>query len=180
MTETAKKLRKLSLGCSNLFPGVSRRGEYSDEWYTPPSLVERLGPFYTDPCAGPMKHAQNNLTRADDGLRQPWVGRVWLNPPYSNIEEWLEKFVAHGNGIALVNARPETQWFQTLCVNASAVLWLRGRIRFLNHNQTKGNSTVGSVLVAYGNLNADALYKSGIPGVVMKVWRCVEKEVANA
>lgn len=27
----------------------------------------------------------------DDGLEQPWAGRVWCNPPYSNIRAWVEK-----------------------------------------------------------------------------------------
>ena len=57
----------------------------SDEWYTPPSIFESLGPFDLDPCA-PVKPlwkiAKVNYSKLDDGLSHEWHGRVWLNPPY--------------------------------------------------------------------------------------------------
>jgi hypothetical protein len=74
--------------------------------------------------------------------------------------------------VALVNARPETQWFQRLCAGSAAVLWLRGRVQFERPDGTKGHTTVGSVLVAYGERNAAALLASGLPGVVMTVRHC--------
>jgi phage N-6-adenine-methyltransferase len=172
MTETAKRLRQMSIRTSIAFPGKSGRSNYSDEWYTPPRIVAALGPFDLDPCAGPMAHAARNLRREDDGLAQPWAGRVWMNPPYSNVHEWLEKFISHADGVALVNARPETQWFQRLCADAAAVLWLRGRIQFDMPSGPSKHPTVGSVLVAYGERNASALLASGLPGVVMTVRHC--------
>lgn len=27
----------------------------------------------------------------EDGLKQPWIGRVWCNPPYSDIEPWVKR-----------------------------------------------------------------------------------------
>jgi hypothetical protein len=40
----------------------------------------------------------------DDGLKQEWKGRVWLNPPYSRplIECFVKRMAEHGNGIALL------------------------------------------------------------------------------
>jgi hypothetical protein len=53
-----------------------------------------------------------NYTPQDDGLQKEWVGRVYLNPPYGKgMERWLEKLKHHGNGIALIFARTETQCF---------------------------------------------------------------------
>lgn len=173
MTETAKRLRQMSIRSAVAFPGKSGRTNYTDEWYTPPRIVAALGPFDLDPCAGPMNHAARNLRREDDGLAQPWSGRVWLNPPYSNVHEWLTRFMDHGDGVALVNARPETQWFQRLCAKAHAVHWLRGRIQFNMPSGPSKHPTVGSVLVAYGERNAAALIASDLPGVVMTVRHCI-------
>jgi phage N-6-adenine-methyltransferase len=52
--------------------------------------------FTLDPCASAECFSAQLIGRwygeADNGLVQSWVGhRVFLNPPYSNIGEWLEK-----------------------------------------------------------------------------------------
>ena len=180
ITEKMKRLRQMSLRATNVFPGCNRKGSYSDEWYTPPRIVSALGAFDLDPCAGPMKHAARNLTPKDNGLACKWAGRIWLNPPYSNVHEWLEVFRKHSNGVALVNARPETQWFQKLVADADAVLWLRGRIKFQEPTGRLKNPPVGSVLVGYGKRNAKAMLESGLPGVLMTVERYIpNKEVSE-
>ena len=138
--------------------------------------MQALGTFDLDPCAGPMAHAARNLRREDDGLAQPWAGRVWLNPPYSNVHEWLEKFYTHRDGIVLVNARPDAKWFQRLARDADAVLWLQGRIEFERPEGKTSHAPVGSVLVAYGQHNAEALLKSGLPGIVMSVAHCIPND----
>ena len=80
----------------------------SDEWYTPPSIFESLGPFDLDPCA-PVKPlwkiAKVNYSKLDDGLSHEWHGRVWLNPPYSHplIERFVKKMAQHGNGLSLIH-----------------------------------------------------------------------------
>ena len=48
-------------------------------WLTPRSL----GRFDLDPCAAPgWPTADEHYILPTDGLREPWTGRVWLNPPY--------------------------------------------------------------------------------------------------
>lgn len=59
----------------------------SDEWPTPQWLVDQLaaefGPFDLDPAATAANaKAPKFYTREQDGLSQPWAGRIWLNPPY--------------------------------------------------------------------------------------------------
>jgi hypothetical protein len=97
----------------------------------------------------------------------PWLGRVWLNPPYFHIGDWIEKFKQHGNGIILVNARCETLWFQSLANDAHAILIPRGRIEFERPDKKRGHPPVGSALLAYGRRNANALKRSNIPGLLM-------------
>jgi phage N-6-adenine-methyltransferase len=55
----------------------------------------------------------------DDGLRQPWQGRVWCNPPYSDIEPWVRRahYSVHAGNAELVamllpSTRTEQPWWQ--------------------------------------------------------------------
>lgn len=53
---------------------------------------ERFGGFTLDVAAASHNaKCREFYTRGDDGLSQPWEGRVWCNPPYSNLSAWLFK-----------------------------------------------------------------------------------------
>lgn len=143
----------------------------SDVWLTPPGIIAALGDFDLDPCAPskrPWNTARAHYTPEDDGLSKPWFGRVWLNPPYSReAVRWLRRMVEHGNGVALVFARTETEWFwETVWRAATACLFLEGRIHFHlpDGSRAKANAGAPSVLVAYGSRNAEVLRTSGIEG----------------
>ena len=78
--------------------------------------------------------------------------------------------IAHNDGILLVNARPETHWFQWAARHALAALWLKGRVRFIRPDGVKNmNGMVGSVLLAYGESATEALRNCGLKGVFMTV-----------
>jgi hypothetical protein len=148
----------------------------SDTWLTPPAILKALGPFDLDPCCPenmPWPTAARCYTPADDGLAQPWEGRVWLNPPYSReAVRWLEKMAQHGDGIALIFARTETEWFwRTVWKAATACLFLKGRLYFHWPNGERANANAGapSVLAAYGAGNAETLRTSGIQGAFVHV-----------
>jgi hypothetical protein len=143
----------------------------SDEWLTPPKILEALGPFDLDPCAPirrPWPMAARHYTLEDDGILKPWAGRVWLNPPYGiEAERWLRRLADHGDGIALIFARTETKaFFEQVWRRAEAVLFLRGRLTFYTVDGTKarGNGGAPSVLVAYGAAAARRLEYSDIDG----------------
>lgn len=130
---------------------------------TPRYLVEALGEFDLDPCGEPYWDLANRtyvLARGEDGLQMPYFGRVWLHPPASKVAEFLGRLVQHGDGIALVYAKVETEWFHDLVWHeATGILFLKGRLKFLDGNQRQypGNSGGASCLVAYGNANVRAL-----------------------
>lgn len=154
---------------SGLHFGEERKAAYSDEYYTPVAITWALGVFDLDPCAGPMRHATINYRLPErDGLLLPWQGRVWLNPPYSTIHAWLQRFVEHGNGVALVNVRSDARWFHDFVAQSTGVLWLRGRINFNRDIGPAKYVQTGQVLVAFGEENWTALQRSGLRGLLMQ------------
>lgn len=140
-----------------------------DEWLTPPGIINSLGSFDLDPCSPvnrPWDTAKKHYSVRDDGLFQPWEGRVWLNPPYGkNINDWMNKMALHNYGISLVFARTETEWFHDYVWGvASGILFIRKRLYFydVNGNQAKHNAGAPSVLISYRN--NDALERCNISG----------------
>jgi hypothetical protein len=88
-------------------PSVGR----TSDWYTPPEIFKKLGlTLDLDPCSPGPGHwvpARQIYTIKDDGLRQPWHGLVFCNPPFgprNGVVPWLLKFLDHANGIAIVRA----------------------------------------------------------------------------
>lgn len=146
----------------------------TDDWLTPPSIIDALGPFDLDPCACkgmPWQTAETMLTPADNGWGCGWSGRVWLNPPYGPVAgQWLRRLAEHGNGIALVFARTETAMFHDwVWPFADALLFLRGRLNFHYPSGERASKNSGgpSVLIAYGDANAEALRNCGIAGALV-------------
>lgn len=140
------------------------------EWYTPPEVFEAIGLEYdVDPCspmAGPLPWvpATTFYSARENGLVQPWRGRVWLNPPYGPLAPgFLRRLVAHGDGVALMFARTETRWFQSTAPAADAIVFLRDRVSFVRQDGVRnpaGRTGSGSVLFGFGRECADALERA--------------------
>jgi hypothetical protein len=152
------------------------------EWYTPPEVFTALGfEFDLDPASPgatvvPWVPARQHFTRADDGLMQPWHGHVWLNPPYgAHTSVWLEKLANHGDGIALVLSRTDTEWFHRAATRADVVCFSRGRFKFFEGSensqtppqQSFGSVAAGSVFFAFGEICTQAVLHSGL-GIIMR------------
>ena len=116
----------------------------SNEWWTQFRYIEAaklvLREIDLDPAscelANQTVRAARIYTKEQDGLRQPWCGRIWLNPPYSRdnmargmesgdrpksiMQTWIEKLISEyrrGNvhaAILLTKADPKQIWFQPL------------------------------------------------------------------
>src|SRR5215510_6108579 len=176
--------------CRAPMRGVSLRSEQmaehepcigkSSDWFTPKFVFDALGlAFDLDPahpgrdnphCVVPTRKI---FTKADDGLRQPWHGLVWLNPPFGGRRgqvPWLRKFFAHGNGIALVAARTSADWFHDVVVpNAELLCFPNGKTKFVRPDGSIGKEPgTGVVLLGMGDAARTALRKSGL-GVCMVI-----------
>lgn len=149
----------------------------NDEWLTPPEIIRSLGAFDLDPCSPinrPWPTAAHHFHVLDDGLAQEWHGRVWCNPPFGREAiKWLRRMAKHGNGIALIPARTETEMFYE-CVwgAADAVLFIKGRPHFhrVDGSRASFNSGAPICLIAYGVHNVAALVNSKL-GIVLPVMR---------
>lgn len=101
------------------------------------------------------------------GTYQP---RIWLNPPFGKeAVKWLRRLRDHGEGIALIPARTETEmFFETVWGHADGVLFLKSRPHFhyVDGRRAKFNSGAPMVLVAYGQGNLEVLRECGLGFVV--------------
>lgn len=121
----------------------------SAEHYTPKHVldlvVECLGSISLDPCSNsktdPNVPAARCFTKEDDGLNQPWAGRVFMNPVYGReVGYWIRKLRSeHEAGrvtesITLVAARVDTAWWRALVAAEpeSYPIWcaVKGRLTF--------------------------------------------------
>ena len=142
----------------------------NDEWITPREIMDALGRFDLDPCAPikrPWDTATHHYTILDDGLSRPWVGRVWLNPPFNRYErgKWMQRMAEHGNGIMLIPAACETESFQKwVFPSCSGLLMLNHRphFHFVDGKRARANSGCTICLVAYGKENFRVLKQSGM------------------
>ncbi|MBF0547519.1 MAG: adenine methyltransferase [Candidatus Riflebacteria bacterium] len=146
----------------------------SVEWYTPGWILKNLGKFDLDPCASivrPFDIAKINYTMEDDGLSLPWFGRVWLNPPYSNVQPFIQRMAIHGRGIALLYNRQDMLWWSQWNWNcAISIRILSGRIRFIKSDgSVSGRPGCGSVLIAYDQESSAILNNSKLPGKWFKL-----------
>lgn len=113
------------------------------EHYTPREVIDAviacMGGIDLDPCSNsresPNVPATTHYTQADDGLRQEWQGRVYMNPPYGReIVDWVSKLVATYEGgevteaVALVPSRTDTKWWSIL--RDYPVCLVSGRLKF--------------------------------------------------
>lgn len=115
------------------------------DYYTPEPLISAarraLGEIDLDPASCTEANAVVQAVRFysfhENGLTHDWYGRVWLNPPYGNWNEWAPKTLAEWRSgrmdamCLLSTTRVITaQSFHVLVGAADAVFIARGRHRF--------------------------------------------------
>ena len=135
----------------------------SNDWWTPKEYIdavyEVMGGIDLDPAsteeANKTVGATKIYTEAQDGLIQPWEGRVFLNPPYgklgSEFAARLYEFFGSGvdEAVMLVNSRAtDADWFQP-CFNG-VICFTDHRIDFNSPYEKQTSSTHGSCFVYFG------------------------------
>lgn len=157
-------------------------GETND-WITPKYIIDAfgIGWFDLDPCASvtqPWSCARKAYTIEQDGLLRPWLGNVWLNPPYGpRTKKWVSKLATHGTGVALIFARTDTAlWHNEIFPTADALLFVKGRLRFHRPDGSLGsggNAGAPSCLIAWGKKNSSALerVRVAVPGALININR---------
>jgi hypothetical protein len=100
-----------------------------DDCYTPrwvfDAMALRFDLDVAAPVGGPLHvPADRWYTAADDGLRQPWDGLVWCNPPYSAFGPWGRRWASCDRGALMGTYTPGTSWFPAVFAAAEAVAFI--------------------------------------------------------
>ncbi len=154
----------------------------NNEFATPTEIWRPLSRavdgFDLDPCSGAeaVPIAPERYTKEDDGLRQPWHGDVFVNPPWSGSdgdgsakEAWLQKAISEAlreetdRIIVLLPVDTSTHWFHSYVVEAESVCFVGpGRIPFEGGDR---NPSFGLLIAVFGPVDdrlANALDTFGV------------------
>lgn len=103
----------------------------TDDYSTPINFLKELDKefnFTFDPC--PLRSEDKTI------FFKEWKGRVFCNPPYSNIRPFIEKALIELRkknielAVFLVFARTDTKWFHELVYNKAEIRFIKGRLKF--------------------------------------------------
>jgi hypothetical protein len=144
----------------------------SDEWYTPRYVFDAMGVTFDLDVAAPTngpRHVPCRRWISEHSLSERWSGFVWMNPPFggrNGLKPWLDRFFAHGNGIALVPDRTSAPWWQDAAGKAESVFFVAGKIRFEKPDGSQGKSpSNGTCLFGVGPHAARAFFNANSRGL---------------
>lgn len=113
-----------------------------DNWSTPKHVYDSLNDefnFNDDPC--PLY--------GEGGLEREWGTSTFVNPPYSDIKNWIKKgyeeFLKGKTVVFLIPSRTDTKWFHDYCVKGE-VRFIKGRLKF---GGSKNSAPFPSMIVIF-------------------------------
>jgi len=143
----------------------------NNEWYTPPQYIALaravLGDIDIDPASTELAQetvkARRYFDKDQNGLRQQWFGRVWLNPPYAPplIGKFIAKLLMEWDAqrisacIALTHNYTDAIWFHDAMSAANTVCFTQGRVKFYEPGGALARPTQGQAFFYFG-ADADA------------------------
>jgi DNA N-6-adenine-methyltransferase (Dam) len=151
----------------------------TSEWYTPPYVFEALGCRFDVDVASPgcdvvpWVPAIRHIVR--DSMITDWGdGFAWMNPPFGGrnaLIPWLQKFVDHGNGVALVPDRTSAPWWQAFAPQMDALLFVAPKIRFIGADgQPSRSPAQGTTLFAIGVQGRQSLQNAAVHDLGLMVY----------
>ena len=136
----------------------------NDNLRTPKWIIEALGKFTLDPCAGEFTNiglVNWWYGRSQNGLEYDWFGCVYCNPPFSEKEPWIKKMIEHNNGILLLPERGSAPWFGPLAEKCGKYFVMGKKINF---DGGPSSNNIGSVLFPFGDEAIEKIANSNLPG----------------
>ena len=164
-------------------------GEF--EWYSPREYVEAaravMGGIDLDPAstatANEIVKATTFYDVALDGLQQPWHGKIWMNPPYTNalmtafidrlLHFYYERNRQVSEAVVLTNNATDTGWFHTAAAGCQGLCLPRGRAHYWRGDTRELSSALQGQAVLYFGPNTDRFAEVfGEMGLIVGVfWR---------
>lgn len=80
---------------------------------------------------------------------------MWLNPPYSEIDKWVEKAYRETRNdntvvVMLIPSRTDTRYFHNYIYQRTEIRFVKGRLHF---NDSKGGAPFPSMIVVFRGAN---------------------------
>jgi hypothetical protein len=115
-----------------------------------------------------LGHFDSIITRYYPGIN--FDGRTLVHCLAKEDEPIIEKFKEHQEGLLVVNTRPESIQFQDLLESAQSVLFLKGRVRFMDMKYNtiiQSNAPYGTAIFSFNELDTLILYRANLTGKVL-------------
>lgn len=157
-----------------------------DTWQTPPKLIDIIESHVNidlDPCAGKdTMIGDENIRLPRNGKAYEWSGTVFVNPPFSNKSDWLQKAVEEyqsGNTDLIIFLTPDStdvkSWYHKYIVEHAEYTWFSyGRIDYIDptkdeeENEKTSGATFGTALSFFGDVPESLLKELNENGDLVK------------
>ena len=139
-----------------------------DDWQTPQwvtdGIADHIGGFDCDPCPGERTTVGEWnywLSIGLDGLKAPWRGDVFVNPPFSHKSEWVERAIQQYRENDAVDRvfllTPDStdvrSWFHSEITEHASYVWFAdGRVKFREPHtgESAGSPSFGTMISVFG------------------------------
>lgn len=151
----------------------SRPRTGDDEWYSPSEIVEMaratMGSIDLDPASNETANRTVKATvfydKTSDGLRQPWSGNVYLNPPWSvkaGKSAFIGRLIEHllsgavEQAVLVTTIDLSSNWGNPIRAHASALCLSTGPVKYHKGNDRARQAPNGNgSAISYFGPNMD-------------------------